>query len=182
MKHGTITGYTTHKCHCELCTGAWRDYARQWARDNRAGRQRLTGAAETRRHLLRLIARGHTAHSIESMTGLSDQAILHILSRKTTRVRHDTADSILSVALDDLPGPRSLTPAKPARLLLQQMRRSGIPAKDVVAMLGYRPSSSIPTARNPRILARNHRRVCVLYELLARQGRVPASLLEEVGA
>jgi hypothetical protein len=61
------------------------------------------------------------------------------------------------------------------------MRASGILAKDISAMLGYRPTSSIPTARNPRILARNHRRVCVLYELLARQGLVPGGLLEEVG-
>lgn len=181
MRHGSITGYTTYKCRCRSCRQAWRDYARQWARERRQGRMRLVDVAETRDHLLRLVDGAHTAHSIENMTGLSDSAILNILTLKTKRVKHDTADRVLAVGLDDLPGPACLTPSTPARLLLAQMRASGILAKDISAMLGYRPTSSIPTARNPRILARNHRRVCVLYELLARQGLVPGGLLEEVG-
>ena len=180
MKHGSVTGYTTYKCRCEPCRKAWRDYSRQWHRDRRDGRLRLTDAAETREHLLRLFDAGNSSGGIQSMTGLTDSTILNILAFKTKRIRHRTADRVLSVALTDLPGPRNLTPAGPARRLLAQMRLSGIMAKDVSAMLGYRPTSSIPTARNPRIRARNHRRVRVLYELLARQGRVPASLLEEV--
>jgi hypothetical protein len=55
-------------------------------------------------------------------------------------------------------------------------------AKDICAMLGYPPSvKSVPLARYPTTTMRNHRRVSMLYELLARQGKVPASLLEEVG-
>lgn len=177
MTHGTITGYTTQNCHCEPCRAAWRVYARQWARESRAGRRRLTDAEETRAHLLRLIDAGNTCGGIENMSGVTDTEILNILSRKTRRVKHETADRVLAVALDDLPSDRSLTPSWPARRMLAQMRRSGIRAKDISAMLGYRPTSSIPTARNPRILARNHRRVCVLYELLAREGRVPGGLL-----
>jgi hypothetical protein len=26
-RHGTLNGYTTHKCRCELCKKAQRDYA-----------------------------------------------------------------------------------------------------------------------------------------------------------
>ena len=180
MNHGTVTGYTTYKCHCEYCCAAWRTYARDWARDRRAGRKRLRDAAESREHLLRLVDVGHSAQGIESLTGLSDQGLRNIMTGKTMRVRHDTADRILSVAIGDTPGPRHFTSGTPARLLLAQMRKSGVLAKDIVAWLGYKPTSSIPTARNPRIVVRNHRRVCVLYELLARQGIVPASLLEEV--
>jgi len=31
--HGTINGYTTHKCRCDLCGGAWREYRRGQRRE-----------------------------------------------------------------------------------------------------------------------------------------------------
>jgi len=116
------------------------------------------------------------------MTGLSAQAVINILGGKTQRVKRTTADRVMSVTLNDKPGARNLVPSAKARDMLVQMRRSGILAKTIVAMLGYKPTSSIPTARHQRIAFRNHRRICVLYELLARQGKVPASLLEEANA
>lgn len=30
MNHGTTTAYQHHKCRCDLCRGAWRDYLLAW--------------------------------------------------------------------------------------------------------------------------------------------------------
>jgi hypothetical protein len=182
VRHGTITAYSTYDCRCAECGAAWRAYSRQWARERRAGRKRLRDVGAARDHLLRLVAAGHTSHSIESISGISDSALLNILSGKTKRVRHATAEAILGLTLDERPGPHNFTSSVPARRLLAEMRGAGFPAGELAAVLGYKPSISSYAPRGERILMRNHRRVCVLYELLARQGAVPAAMLEEVGA
>ncbi len=37
-KHGTIGGYSNHKCRCDACAKVWRDYCRELAWDT--GRRR----------------------------------------------------------------------------------------------------------------------------------------------
>lgn len=41
MKHGTITGYTHHKCRCDECRAAWRLYDREYKAGRRRSAERL---------------------------------------------------------------------------------------------------------------------------------------------
>lgn len=34
--HGTLGGYTNHRCRCDKCRAAWRAYMRKYMRDRRA--------------------------------------------------------------------------------------------------------------------------------------------------
>jgi hypothetical protein len=138
-------------------------------------------ADETRRYLRKLMKAGHSAASISEISGMSDQAILKILARETKSVRVTTQDRILGVMINEKAGGNHLVSSRGARFLLDTMRAAGIPPGSIVAMLGYASSSSsVPTARNKRITYRNHRRIVVLYELMARAGMVDAIVLDKV--
>ena len=180
MNHGTLTAYE-QGCTCELCTIANRDYKRVYMRELRAGQPRTVDATETRQHIRWLLKKGrYSAATISDLNGLSDQCVINITTGKTKRVKHSTADAVLSLTLREEPSDGHLVSAVPAANLLKAMRKNGVKAKDIVAWLGYRPSSSIPTARNRRITYRNHRRIVTLYHLLASRGVVPARPLLEV--
>lgn len=49
--HGTPNGYGNHRCRCDRCREAWRDYQRDWQRRRRARfyAQGLTALGEPRK-------------------------------------------------------------------------------------------------------------------------------------
>lgn len=170
-------------CRCDRCVAGHREYHRVWARERRAGRKRLVFADEAREHLAVLMASGHSAAGLQTLTGMSDSAILQILCGKRSKIRPAHEDRILGVAISDVPDGKHCIPSRHARRLYEAMLAQGVAPGDVVRMLGYAKGSSTPPfLKSPTITIRNHRRMCVLYELLARAGRVEPILPQKVTA
>jgi hypothetical protein len=71
--------------------------------------------------------------------------------------------------------------SKQAVSLVRGMREAGLTLREIRAMMGYGSAAAhIRIAAKGRITARNHHRIRVMYELLARQGRVNARLLDDL--
>lgn len=178
IPHG-ITGYCTpHHCRCDVCVGAWRAYRAQYNRQRKQGIKLRRPADDTREHLLLLIERGHTIRGIATMTGVSYQTIANVLLCRYEAVHAKTAERILGAALSGLPDGGHLVPKEHAQRLLRAMREAGLSGMQLKRMLGYAETTRwVTLGHGERIRLRSHRRIVVLYTLLARAGRVDPSEL-----
>jgi hypothetical protein len=138
---------------------------------------------EAREHCERLLAQGISQNGIAVTAGVSEQSIHGILTgHPGRRIRLRTAEAVLAVPLDAVP-PEGYVPKAAALRLTRAMQASGITLRQQSKMLGYRASSEcLPFLYQSglTIEARTHKRVETLYRLLARQGLVPADLLEDI--
>jgi hypothetical protein len=176
MKHGR-TGYR-RGCRCEICTKANRDYHRDWQWDRRHTGKRMTSNAETLAHVEYLRRAGMSDRTIEEAAGISRGVIYH--TRRQQLIKVATSEAILSVTPSDRPAGH-FTDAKQAVRMVREMQRSaGLTLAEVDAMLGRQRGWASVMVRQARIYTTTHMRVSILYELLARQGRVPAKVLAEV--
>ena len=73
-------------------------------------------------------------------------------------------------------------PAEKARRLIAVMAEAGVDRAQVTEALRYESRHSFRLTRRAYVQRLTWQRVVTLYRLLARQGLVPADLLEEVGA
>lgn len=178
-RHGTTTGYSKHRCRCDLCAGAWRSYQRAYMRERYRGEARTVPVTETRRHIRFLLSKGWTRHAIACAAGMSHEHVFLIAAGKRRRVRRITADRILSVKVDDRPEDAE-TPAADAAVLIDAMRAAGVQAKTISGVLKVTAPARIRKQQRVRPLTRQ--KLLLGYRYLARQGLVPAGLLEEVGA
>lgn len=179
MKHGTVTGYSKHRCTCEPCRCAWRDYQRHYMADRRRGELRLVDAPEALRHIKRLQASGMTQAAICSAGGLSKRVVQELRLGKRTRLRRATAERILAIPLDAVVTDTS-TRAAHAQVLIEELHRVGIRNVDLERDLHIRMPERI--ARQTRVRANTFAKILCQYRYLARRGIVRGDLLEQVGA
>lgn len=167
------------RCNCRRCQEVRREYKARWARERRQGSLRTRPADEVRQHLLLLQRGGLAPSAVAKLAGLPPQTVLRIASGQTKRVRHETAEQILGVCLEDTPEEPHMLSSERALRWLEGMRDAGFTQRQIRAMLGYAPAStSIRLAPHGQITSRNHLRIRVTYKLLTRQGLVDATLLD----
>src|SRR5665647_392686 len=175
MTHGH-TGYCKG-CRCDVCVEARSTYSREWERERSHGRLRTIDARETRDHLRRLEHGGLSMRAIERITGKADSTLRGLRDGRHQRTHPETAEAVLCVTLGDVPDSPSRVSSRVCRLLIAEMRRV-LRKRDIEAALRLGRGTPLPGERCTVVSATNHRRICVLYELLARQGIVPASVLD----
>lgn len=179
MKCGTITSYTKGKCRCPACAEAWRDYQRTYMRERYHGRLRLVPTGEARRHVEALVAAGMKQTVICAASGVDRMVVRRVLRGTRQRIRRHTAEALLGVAFDDRPtGATNF--AAPATALMVEMHRAGITNTEITRCLHIARPELIAHQRHVR--PKTWAKLTLFYRHLARQGRVPADLLEQVGA
>lgn len=93
MKHGTNSGYVTHKCRCDLCRAANTRRCKKYHLDVIRGGPKMIDATGTHRRIQALYWMGWTGKQIADRAGLNDgQQVSFLLKR--TRVNGRTADKI----------------------------------------------------------------------------------------
>ncbi len=176
-----ITAYTQARCRCEECTEAWRTYGRDWYRDRRDYGPRTVSSATTIKRLEQLFREGHTSGSVSAATGVSTKTILNLMRRHPRRVRRVTEDALLSFPVDETPsGGRHKVAASRVAPLIDAIRLAGFSYVRLERAAGINQAWHI-VHRRKHVQWITYLRIRTMYALLARQGKVPASLLEEVG-
>lgn len=158
---------------------AWRDYQRHYGRERYRGELRTVATKEARRKITTLCSRGWTRKAIAAGAGLDYQTVYKIADGTVTRVRKSTVEKILAVGVNERPD-GVMSPAGDAARLIDGMRAAGIPAAVIAKDL--RVSAPARIKKQTHVRSATRERLVVAYKYLARQGAVPADLLEEVGA
>lgn len=107
MKHGTLSTYTNHRCHCDECKEAYREWHfAKYHPDGKALRPMAVGSTISvdSDHLRRLLkASGRTIRDIEREARLSNSSLHMVLKRGRCRLLVGDAIAIaLGVSLWEL--------------------------------------------------------------------------------
>jgi transcriptional regulator with XRE-family HTH domain len=183
VTHGRLIDYR-NGCRCEVCRAANIAYHREYRKRKRDGMKstRHVPVFKVADHVERLLATGMSQTAIARIAGVSKGTVHRIHHRQMPRVWPRTADRIFGIELDAVPD-TGLRPAWKTQRLLLELKRAGVPAANIAAALRLETDTTIKGLMGPvRVRKRTAERMRVLYQLAARQGIVPASVLEEVGA
>lgn len=111
MKHGTRTAYTHHKCRCDDCRRANREY--NLVRDRKARAiaygiaipdpSTYVDSTEVRAHLVWLSERGIGRRTVSDLTGVSMASILAIKNGTRQKCLRRSAELIMAVNLSQRP-------------------------------------------------------------------------------
>lgn len=168
-EHGTIGSYTNDGCRCPLCRRAKAYYQR----GVRQGDPRTVDATETRHHIGRLVACGHTLEAIAAAAGLNRTTLNLIESGRSRRIKRKSADRILAIMLErPIYGHR--VPRHLAVQLLDEASRRGVDGDVFLETAGISPLSWYTGRYLERVSWETFRRLAVVYLLLSRRGQVPA--------
>jgi hypothetical protein len=183
MTHGTVTGYSKHRCKCELCAEAWRIYQRRYMRERYQGLRRRVPVTLARRHIVMLMGQGMTATAISLSAGLHGATVGLLLGGKVKEIRRTTSEAILGVGLDDYP-PGTRVRAAMSRQIISEMRgRLGMSYAEIADYVklsdaGVRLIMDMEDGRRT-VRPETHLRLVVGYWILAREGLVPADVLAD---
>lgn len=169
--HGTHATYRAG-CHCDRC----RRGASEYERNRRNGVRVLIDAAECRRHVRRLLEGGMSRRGIAVAAGVSLQCVKDVAAGETRHMQRRTCDAVMGISIGDTPSGHRL-PVAAVTPLLEAMYAAGY-SKAAVSRMGGWKAPWISVANDTWIMTKTHRRLTVLYELLARQGIVPADVLD----
>jgi len=105
IEHGTLTGYTSRKCRCELCRAASAAWRRNVTRQSAYGRwQPYVDAEPVRIWVRELMAFGIGWRRIANLAGVASSAVSYLLYGDSDkgypparRLRPDTARKLLAV-------------------------------------------------------------------------------------
>lgn len=174
-----ISSYTKSSCRCDACREAWRDYQRTYMRERYHGQTRRVPADAAVAHVEQLLRSGMSRDAVAEAAGLDRLVLKRIMLGRQDTLLRDSEDAILSVQLGTvLPG--RVVPARKAIRLMDEMRSAGVPVYELKERLHIAAPANI--RRQQTVRPKTWARLVVFYRHLARQGRVPADVLEEVGA
>lgn len=182
-QHGRLIDYR-RGCRCEVCRAANRAYHRDYRRRKREGMKPTSHVSVdvVAEHVDNLVAAGLTLAAVARLSGVTAGTVHRIRHRQVPRVWPRTADRILGVTLHDLPDD-GLLPSWPTQRLLVELKKAGISEVEITRALSVESPTYIDYLLGPRHVRKvTRRKVEILYRLAARQGLVPAAVLEEVGA
>jgi len=182
-QHGRLIDYRKG-CRCEICSAANRAYHRDYRRRKREGMKPTSHVSVdvVAEHVDNLVAAGLSLAAIARLSGVTAGTVHRIRHRQVPRVWPRTADCILGVTLQDLPD-EGLLPSWPTQRLLVELKRAGISEVEITRALSVESPTHIDYLLGPRHVRKvTRRKVEILYRLAARQGLVPAAVLDEVGA
>lgn len=174
--HGTRTRYITHKCRCEQCRQAIRDYERKRLR--RKGyfdaspvdwEAYLVSAAEARRHLLWLAENGIGLKSVKAVSGVNHNTLWAIKTGHRKRIYGATRDRILGVTRGDVLSARDgvRVPGAETWRLIDEILAAGFSRAFVAQALG----SNTPALQLSRewVTSKHMREVMQLHDRLWRE-------------
>lgn len=145
--HGTYSRYVGHGCLCEPCRDAGRSYRRRLGYDHSNGVRRLIDNTQARAHAERLTARHWTREQIAVAAGVSEGAIVDLLSGRSRKTKRTTVAAILNIPLDQKPPiPRGMADAAGTRRRLQALMVLGHSMAEVARRVGVGVSSLEQTA------------------------------------
>lgn len=177
MTHGTLTGYSKHRCTCEPCRESWRTYQREYARERSRGERRMVDSREARYHLRRLAAAGLTQSAVCAASGVYKKTAHGVLTGKVKTIRRVTAERLLAVTLDAAP---QCAAAMAEGMLAEIRGRAGWTNDEIEARLHITQPKRI--ARQAHVRSNTMAKILCAYRVLARRGLVDAELLEAVRA
>jgi len=178
--HGTASAYTNRGCRCGECRAAAAAQKRAYRRRRDEAGPLLLPADEAREHLRRLAASGVTISQVARLTGVAPTTLRAAEKGRRRRLTPSTIEAIEAVPLGTTAG-AARVPAEKARRLLETMAAAGIGKAEIGAALRCARSRDLDFSGRAYVTARSWERLVTLYRYLARQGLVPADLLEEVG-
>lgn len=174
--HGTYARYQ-RLCRCLACRYARADYMREY---NRTGGIRRVSAAPVRRHLLALAECGMEMQAVALLAGVAATQVCRVKNGEQKRVLRDTRERLLGVEFCDY-SKNTRVPSAEATKIIDALNSSGVQKQEIAKSLGYKHghlSFHSQVWVNKRSMARL--RLAALG--FQRAGRVPADLLEQVGA
>lgn len=139
----------------------------------------MVDAAEARKHISALVDSGVSARAISRATGLSLAHVRDIQNGRLRKLWPSTANHILGMRLHTDEGAGRID-GRRVRLLIDALTEAGVTQRDIARHMQYRNDQSLAIARRKYVMRRSFDRVVVIYRHYARQGLVPASLLDEV--
>lgn len=176
---GTYAGYTGG-CRCPSCRAAQRAYMADYRRRRGQDGPLIVSPAEARAHIRRLQGVGMAPFAIARAAGIVPATVYRILEPGTARrIRRSVSEAICGVTVDSANGNLH---AWRVRRLVAEMGRAGVSDIEIARALRMNEFQFTAMLSHRRHRYRTFARTATLYRLLARSGRVPASVLEEVGA
>ncbi len=172
MEHGTRTAYYDG-CRCEICRAAEARYQRE----RRRGIRRSVRTQEARIHIGYLLSQGMTKNAIAAAADLSPSTINRILTGQWKRLGVEANSRLLGVAATDTPKGCLVHRSRVAPVI-SAIRDAGLTKRAIGNVMGHQARTQIGDYEY--VSWKNWDRTQTLLGLLARQGLVDASLLEEV--
>lgn len=164
-EHGTRGRYV-QGCRCAECRAENAAYARQREKMLRVGypSNRITSAADVRRHLARLAAAGIGQHTIARICGIRRSTLQAIKNGRKRNVREQTARAILGVqpSRENFAG-AALIDAGPTWRLVEQLLREGFTRTRIASELGMKGKPPALQLGRDRVTMRNARAVEKLW-------------------
>ena len=170
MKHGTRTAYTYHRCRCDQCTIANRDYNRNWQRTKariRYGLQpptppRWVDATEARQHLLWLASIGMGRRTVSELTGLSQGHVKKIRDGITTGCLPSTAQKILAVGRHQLPDNIRIDATRTLEQI-DDILAQGVSKVAIARIITGNPDTKALQVYGPQVSVRTAKRVDAMW-------------------
>ena len=170
MIHGTISGYTNGRCHCDACRLAWNTYRRAYYHDS----PRTVDVRPVLAYLRALLAAGHTHTSIAALAGIARQTVGRITQGHRRSVRRVTAEAIMGVALDELREGQKV-PIERVQILIAKLRQAGVSQGRVCRIAGLKHHGF---AGQIAVQWRTWRRIGVVTRMAVQQGIVAPDVLD----
>jgi hypothetical protein len=167
--HGTRAAYVAHKCRCPTCQASNRVYAEHRNRAKVYGRwDPYLDAGPVRAHIRQLAACGMGRRRVAALAGVADSVVTSLLFAKrgkpVLRVRRETADRILAVAVDLAPS--AVIDGTGTRRRLQGLVASGWSQAALAARLGWTPGNFGTLIHADRVLVRTAGAVGAVFDEL----------------
>lgn len=181
MTHGTITGYSKHRCHCDLCTEAWRVYQRRYMKERYHGLKRRVPVTMAKRHAVMLMAHGMTARAISLASGLHEQTVGLVINGEVKQLKHATSEAILGVNLGHYPQGTRVQASLSQKIITQMREGLGMSYQEIADYVKMSDAGVrlIMNGTSRTVRKDTHRRFVVGYWGLARRGLVPADVLAD---
>jgi DNA-binding Xre family transcriptional regulator len=181
MTHGTITGYSKHRCRCELCAESWRVYQRRYMKERYHGLRRRVSVVMAKRHAVMLMDNGMTARAISLAAGLHEQTVGLVINGDVKELKHKTSEAILGVNLGSYPVGTRVRASISQKIIRQMREVLGMSYQEIADYVKLSDAGIRLIMDEDRRTVRpdTHRRLVVGYWGLARRGLVPAELLAD---
>ena len=174
-RHGTSSNYKSG-CRCELCRAAAAKARQEWLIAKNGGKPFRVRPDKAMRHLAYLRSHGVSLKAISAASGISEVGLRHIPKTKSGFILASTENAILGVTISD----DSYVPGWKVRRLISEMERCGVELPRLADAMMVTTSSIRLTLGQRKHKRRTLKRIETVYTYLAKQGSVPASVLEDI--
>ena len=182
--HGTIWKHRAHGCNCEACMRAARREWRRLKAGQRPGGDMLQGTGLVRRHLYYLLTTGMSRMTIARVSGIAPSTVARIWNMEQTHCTERVAQAILGVTRDDMVANDKVEGWR-VHKLVAALKAAGITNRQIGSVLRYKEPRGVyrlTAGKQSRYTRLTFERLALLCRALAAQGRLPATVLTEVGA